>query len=249
MKEKNKHKIWRYKVSIQERRCVVRRQKGSSLGFSSLFFIIVFATDNCCSFWMKEIILCSEITQLRKIIVFHRREILHARLLCSSCKMYDSYLNQMTQYYIKLATLILSFIEATRSHFLYHYKNLEWMNSRKWSKLPCWKQVSFWKDVEQEEMGKKKRTTGNETTMLLSGLEGNTQYLVSVKGFNSVGQGPASSAIKISTKKNGEFHASNTYVNIINCKINKMVNDKWDCPRLINKNASSSNVLFIFLLV
>lgn len=89
--------------------------------------------------------------------------------------------------------------------------------------------MSFWKDVEQEEMGKKKRTTGNETTMLLSGLEGNTQYLVSVKGFNSVGQGPASSAIKISTKKNGEFHASNTCVSIINCKINK--NKKKDCPR------------------
>ncbi|RXN25183.1 contactin-5 isoform X1 [Labeo rohita] len=63
-------------------------------------------------------------------------------------------------------------------------------------------EVSFWKDMEQEETGKKKRTTGNETTMLLTGLDGNTQYLVSVKGFNSVGQGPASSPIKISTKKN-----------------------------------------------
>uniref|UniRef100_A0A8C1GPV6 Contactin-5 n=1 Tax=Cyprinus carpio TaxID=7962 RepID=A0A8C1GPV6_CYPCA len=63
-------------------------------------------------------------------------------------------------------------------------------------------EVSFWKDMEQEEMGKKKRTTGNETTLLLTGLEGNTQYLISVKGFNSAGQGPASSPIKISTKKN-----------------------------------------------
>uniref|UniRef100_A0A8C1TMK7 Contactin-5 n=1 Tax=Cyprinus carpio TaxID=7962 RepID=A0A8C1TMK7_CYPCA len=68
--------------------------------------------------------------------------------------------------------------------------------------LSCWEQVSFWKDMEQEEMGKKKRTTGNETTLLLTGLEGNTQYLISVKGFNSAGQGPASSPIKISTKKN-----------------------------------------------
>ncbi|KTF77292.1 hypothetical protein cypCar_00047498 [Cyprinus carpio] len=56
--------------------------------------------------------------------------------------------------------------------------------------------------MEQEETGKKKRTTGNETTLLLTGLEGNTQYLISVKGFNSAGQGPASSPIKISTKKN-----------------------------------------------
>uniref|UniRef100_A0A672S7Q0 Contactin-5 n=1 Tax=Sinocyclocheilus grahami TaxID=75366 RepID=A0A672S7Q0_SINGR len=63
-------------------------------------------------------------------------------------------------------------------------------------------EVSSWKDMEQEEMGKKKRTKGNETTMLLTGLDGNTQYLISVKGFNSVGQGPATSPIKISTKKN-----------------------------------------------
>uniref|UniRef100_A0A8C1LTR9 Contactin-5 n=1 Tax=Cyprinus carpio TaxID=7962 RepID=A0A8C1LTR9_CYPCA len=72
----------------------------------------------------------------------------------------------------------------------------------KLGRLSCWEQVSSWKDMEQEEMGKKKRTMGNETTMLLTGLDGNTQYLISVKGFNSVGQGPASSPIKISTKKN-----------------------------------------------
>ncbi|XP_055029794.2 contactin-5 isoform X2 [Misgurnus anguillicaudatus] len=63
-------------------------------------------------------------------------------------------------------------------------------------------EVTYWKDMEQEETGKKRRTVGNETSMLLSGLEGNTQYLISVKGFNSVGQGPSSSPIKISTRKN-----------------------------------------------
>ncbi|KAA0714687.1 Contactin-5 Precursor [Triplophysa tibetana] len=63
-------------------------------------------------------------------------------------------------------------------------------------------EVSYWKDMEQEETAKKPRTTGNETNMLLTGLEGNTQYLISVKGFNSVGQGPSSSAIRIRTKKN-----------------------------------------------
>ncbi|XP_056622405.1 contactin-5 isoform X4 [Triplophysa dalaica] len=63
-------------------------------------------------------------------------------------------------------------------------------------------EVSYWKDMEQEETGKKPRTMGNETNMLLTGLEGNTQYLISVKGFNSVGQGPSSSAIRIRTKKN-----------------------------------------------
>ncbi len=80
------------------------------------------------------------------------------------------------------------------------------MNDRqKVRQIVLLEQVSSWKDMEQEEMGKKKRTMGNETAMLLTGLDGNTQYLISVKGFNSVGQGPASSPIKTSTKKNGEF--------------------------------------------
>lgn len=95
------------------------------------------------------------------------------------------------------------------------------MKGRKLGRLSCWEQVSSWKDMEQEEMGKKKRTMGNETTMLLTGLDGNTQYLISVKGFNSVGQGPASSPIKISTKKNGEFPWNNSFGNIINYKIKK----------------------------
>ncbi|XP_066541265.1 contactin-5 isoform X2 [Hoplias malabaricus] len=63
-------------------------------------------------------------------------------------------------------------------------------------------EVSYWKDMEQEESGKKKRTVGNETVMLLSSLDGNTPYLIAVKGFNSIGQGPPSTAIRASTKKN-----------------------------------------------
>lgn len=81
---------------------------------------------------------------------------------------------------------------------------LDGMKDRKWGSFSRWAQVSYWKDMEQEEMAKKQRTTGNETNMLLTGLEGNMQYLISVKGFNSVGQGPSSSAIRIRTKKNGE---------------------------------------------
>ncbi|KAK3548166.1 hypothetical protein QTP70_005208, partial [Hemibagrus guttatus] len=66
-------------------------------------------------------------------------------------------------------------------------------------------EVTYWRESEQEEAGKKKRTVGNETVMLISGLEGNTQYHITVKGFNSIGQGPASASIRISTKKNREF--------------------------------------------
>ncbi|XP_035381397.1 contactin-5 isoform X2 [Electrophorus electricus] len=67
-------------------------------------------------------------------------------------------------------------------------------------------EVSYWKTSEQEEMGKKTRTVGNETTVLLSGLEGNTPYLIAVKGFNSIGQSPASSPVQATTRKNPPSH-------------------------------------------
>ncbi|XP_067101932.1 contactin-5 [Osmerus mordax] len=62
-------------------------------------------------------------------------------------------------------------------------------------------EVCYWKDMEQEESGKRRRTLGNETSMVLTGLEGNSVYFITVKGFNSIGQGPASSAITANTRK------------------------------------------------
>uniref|UniRef100_A0A8B9I0B4 Contactin-5 n=1 Tax=Astyanax mexicanus TaxID=7994 RepID=A0A8B9I0B4_ASTMX len=77
-----------------------------------------------------------------------------------------------------------------------------WMAPNPGPGRPQGYEVSYWKDMEQEESGKKKRTVGNETAMLLSGLDGNTVYLITVKGFNSIGQGPPSAAIRVNTKKN-----------------------------------------------
>lgn len=62
-------------------------------------------------------------------------------------------------------------------------------------------EVSYWKDAEQEESGQKQRTVRNETSMVLTGLEGNSLYLITVKGFNSIGQGPASAAVTAKTRK------------------------------------------------
>uniref|UniRef100_A0A668A3X0 Contactin-5 n=1 Tax=Myripristis murdjan TaxID=586833 RepID=A0A668A3X0_9TELE len=62
-------------------------------------------------------------------------------------------------------------------------------------------EVSYWKEMEQEESGIKRRTAKNETSMVLTGLEGNSVYLITVKGFNSIGQGPASAAITAKTRK------------------------------------------------
>ncbi|KAL0972675.1 hypothetical protein UPYG_G00193240 [Umbra pygmaea] len=62
-------------------------------------------------------------------------------------------------------------------------------------------EVSYWKEGEQEDSGKKKKTRGNETSMVLSGLTGNTAYLVTVRGFNPIGQGPASPPSIAKTRK------------------------------------------------
>uniref|UniRef100_A0A4W5QTK2 Fibronectin type-III domain-containing protein n=1 Tax=Hucho hucho TaxID=62062 RepID=A0A4W5QTK2_9TELE len=64
-------------------------------------------------------------------------------------------------------------------------------------------EVSYRKDSEQEESGKK--TAGNETYMMLTGLEGNSVYLITVRGFNSIGQGPASTASTAKTRKDREY--------------------------------------------
>ncbi|XP_062861152.1 contactin-5 [Trichomycterus rosablanca] len=68
--------------------------------------------------------------------------------------------------------------------------------------IPQGYEVNYWKETEPEDAAKKKKTIGNETAMLLSGLEGNMPYLITVKGFNSIGQGPPSTAIKARTRKN-----------------------------------------------
>nr|XP_057935829.1 contactin-5 isoform X2 [Doryrhamphus excisus] len=62
-------------------------------------------------------------------------------------------------------------------------------------------EVSYWKDTEKEDSGWKQRTSKNETSMVLGGLEGNVQYSVTIKGFNSIGQGPASVAVTAKTRK------------------------------------------------
>ncbi|XP_035288959.1 contactin-5-like isoform X2 [Anguilla anguilla] len=62
-------------------------------------------------------------------------------------------------------------------------------------------EVTYWKDMEQEESAEKMRTPGNETSILLSGLQGNTLYHITVKGYNNIGQGPPSSAVRAKTKK------------------------------------------------
>ncbi|XP_041088519.1 contactin-5-like [Polyodon spathula] len=75
-------------------------------------------------------------------------------------------------------------------------------------------EVNYWKDMEQEESGERMKTPGNETTILLTGLEGNTLYHITVKGYNSAGQGPASTAVRAKTKKSPPSQAPGNLMGI-----------------------------------
>ncbi|XP_068613008.1 contactin-5-like [Brachionichthys hirsutus] len=78
--------------------------------------------------------------------------------------------------------------------------NVAWKPPNPGPGRPQGYEVSYWKDVEQEESGKKQRTVKNETSLVLTGLEGNTLYLITVKGFNNIGQGPATAAVTAKTR-------------------------------------------------
>ncbi|XP_053312490.1 contactin-5 [Spea bombifrons] len=62
-------------------------------------------------------------------------------------------------------------------------------------------EVSYWKDMEQEEAAEKVKTSGNESSIILADLEGNTLYHITVRAFNKAGYGPPSQAVRASTKK------------------------------------------------
>lgn len=66
--------------------------------------------------------------------------------------------------------------------------------------VACW-QVGYWKDMQQEEAAEKVKTEGNESSILLTGLEGNTLYHLTVRAYNAAGYGPPSTAVHAATKK------------------------------------------------
>ncbi|XP_075773205.1 contactin-5 [Pelodiscus sinensis] len=62
-------------------------------------------------------------------------------------------------------------------------------------------EVGYWKDMEQEEAAEKVKTEGNESSTILTGLEGNTLYHLTVRAYNVAGYGPPSGAVHAATKK------------------------------------------------
>ncbi|EHB12868.1 Contactin-5, partial [Heterocephalus glaber] len=62
-------------------------------------------------------------------------------------------------------------------------------------------EVGYWKDMEQEDAAETVKTRGNETFVILTGLEGNTLYHFTVRAYNGAGYGPPSSEVSATTKK------------------------------------------------
>lgn len=48
--------------------------------------------------------------------------------------------------------------------------------------------------------------------MVLTGLEGNQVYLITVKGFNNIGQGPASAPVTAKTRMSRECSSETSLV-------------------------------------
>ncbi|XP_076850382.1 contactin-5 isoform X2 [Brachyhypopomus gauderio] len=95
-------------------------------------------------------------------------------------------------------------------------------------------EVSYWKTSEQEDMGKKTKTVANETAVLLSGLEGDTPYLIAVRGFNSIGQSPASRPVQSTTRKNPPSHPPS---NVMWIQEGNNVSLSWDPVKAMNNES------------
>ncbi|XP_069852911.1 contactin-5 isoform X1 [Dipodomys merriami] len=62
-------------------------------------------------------------------------------------------------------------------------------------------EVGYWKDTEEEGTAETVKTRGNESFVVLTGLEGNTLYHITVRAYNGAGYGPVSGQVSVVTKK------------------------------------------------
>ncbi|XP_075707631.1 contactin-5 isoform X1 [Rhinoderma darwinii] len=91
-----------------------------------------------------------------------------------------------------------------------------WKSSKDNVGRPMGFEVSYWKDIEQEEAAEKVKTSRNESSIILTELEGNTLYHITVRAFNKAGYGPTSTAIRGSTKKSPPSQAPSIVKSIRN---------------------------------
>uniref|UniRef100_A0A8C6FR96 Contactin-5 n=1 Tax=Moschus moschiferus TaxID=68415 RepID=A0A8C6FR96_MOSMO len=70
-------------------------------------------------------------------------------------------------------------------------------------------EIGYRKDMEQEDAAETVKTRGNESSIILTGLEGNTLYHFTVRAYNGAGYGPPSSEVSAATKKSPPSQAPN----------------------------------------
>uniref|UniRef100_A0A8C3VNW5 Contactin-5 n=1 Tax=Catagonus wagneri TaxID=51154 RepID=A0A8C3VNW5_9CETA len=70
-------------------------------------------------------------------------------------------------------------------------------------------EIGYRKDMEQEDAAETIKTRGNESSIILTGLEGNTLYHFTVRAYNGAGYGPPSSEVSATTKKSPPSQAPN----------------------------------------
>ncbi|XP_067833904.1 contactin-5-like [Heptranchias perlo] len=78
---------------------------------------------------------------------------------------------------------------------------VSWHRLHHESRKPQGYQVSVRKDSDQVDSEQIVSTSGNDSSRLVPGLEGNTLYLVTVRAYNSAGVGPSSAPRTVLTKK------------------------------------------------
>ncbi|GAB1293862.1 Contactin-5 [Apodemus speciosus] len=62
-------------------------------------------------------------------------------------------------------------------------------------------EIGYWKDTEPEDSTETVRTRGNESFVMLTGLEGDTLYHLTVRAYNGAGYGPPSREVSATTKR------------------------------------------------
>ncbi|KAM4741783.1 contactin-4 isoform 1-T1 [Anableps anableps] len=62
-------------------------------------------------------------------------------------------------------------------------------------------ELRYWSRSEREETASVQRTSGNQTSTVITGLRGSTTYHISVRAYNTAGTGPPSGTVNVTTKK------------------------------------------------
>ncbi|XP_028302819.1 contactin-4 isoform X1 [Gouania willdenowi] len=78
------------------------------------------------------------------------------------------------------------------------WKALPWNASKK---RVLGYELRYWSKNEKEDTASVQRTVGNQTSAIIHGVKGSTNYYIKVRAYNTAGTGPPSSTVNVTTKK------------------------------------------------